>query len=239
MREVTQIRKEQLINLEQTINYKFKKLYILDRALTHSSYVNQEQMQTFEHNERLEFLGDSILSFIVSEFIYNRYKKKAEGKLTKIRAEIVCENSLFEHSKRIDLGKFLLLSKNEEQNGGRERVSILADAYEALIASIFLDGGIDSAKKFILEQFEYDIKNISKSSLNKDYKSRLQEVVQKDYNSKIEYKVINEEGPAHNRIFYMKVIINNKIEATGHGKSKKEAAQEAAKNALMLLGDIK
>lgn len=238
MKDITIVRKELLAKLEEKIGYTFKKKYILNRAVTHSSYANQIGLPYVEHNERLEFLGDSVLELIISEFIFKKYKNKPEGKLTKIRAEIVCESSLYEHSKHLGLGDYMLMGKGEEVTGGRKRVSILADAYEALIAAIYIDGGLENARKYILSEFLISIDKSVKDFIIKDYKSRLQENIQQNIDSNIKYEVVDEKGPAHDKTFYINVIIGGKIIGKGGGKSKKEAEQEAAKSALAFLGVV-
>jgi ribonuclease-3 len=236
MRSISKERKDKISELENKIGYRFNKKYLLNRAMTHSSYANQYMLPYIEHNERLEFLGDSVLSLVISEFIFKKYRNKPEGKLTKIRANIVCETSLYQRAKRLGLGEYLLVGRGEEITGGRERVSILADAYEALIAAIYIDGGLDSAKMFIIPEFTDDIENVVDREYFKDYKSRLQEYVQKDQNAVVKYEVVGEEGPAHNKVFYVNVNINGNYAGKGQGKSKKEAEQQAAKAAFESLG---
>lgn len=237
MEGINRERVELIAKLEESIGYSFKKKYLLNRALTHSSYANQWGLSYVEHNERLEFLGDSVLSLVVSEYIFKKYKNKPEGKLTKIRASIVCESSLYKQAKKLGLGGYLLIGKGEEVTGGRERMSILADAYEALIAAIYIDGGQRSAEKFILEELTESIEKMVAMAGASDYKSRLQENVQREQGMNIKYEIISESGPAHNRIFHARVSINNKEAGRGSGRSKKEAEQEAARSALAFLGD--
>ena len=215
---------------EQKINYEFKnKEYILE-ALTHSSYSNENKNYPF--NERLEFLGDSVLSIVISDYLFKKETKLPEGELTKIRANIVCEESLSEVSKNIHLGKYMLLGKGEEATGGRERISILADALEAVIAAIYLDGGIKCAREFILTNMEKIINDSIKGKIFRDYKTHLQEVLQSKGEVNIWYKLIDEKGPDHNKKFVMQVGIDSKILGFGEGKSKKEAEQVAARKAL-------
>ncbi|MFQ9288320.1 MAG: ribonuclease III [Intestinibacter bartlettii] len=215
---------------EQKINYEFKnKEYILE-ALTHSSYSNENKNYTF--NERLEFLGDSVLSIVISDYLFKKETKLPEGELTKIRANIVCEESLSEVSKNIHLGKYMLLGKGEEATGGRERISILADALEAVIAAIYLDGGIKCAREFILTNMEKIINDSIKGKIFRDYKTCLQEVLQSNGENNIWYKLIEEKGPDHNKRFVMEVGINDTVLGVGEGKSKKDAEQVAAKCAL-------
>ena len=215
---------------EQKINYEFKnKEYILE-ALTHSSYSNENKNYPF--NERLEFLGDSVLSIVISDYLFKKETKLPEGELTKIRANIVCEESLSEVSKNIHLGKYMLLGKGEEATGGRERISILADALEAVIAAIYLDGGIKCAREFILTNMEKIINDSIKGKIFRDYKTCLQEVLQSNGENNIWYKLIEEKGPDHNKRFVMEVGINDTGLGVGEGKSKKDAEQVAAKCAL-------
>ena len=215
---------------EQKINYEFKnKEYILE-ALTHSSYSNENKNYPF--NERLEFLGDSVLSIVISDYLFKKETKLPEGELTKIRANIVCEESLSEVSKNIHLGKYMLLGKGEEATGGRERISILADALEAVIAAIYLDGGIKCAREFILTNMEKIINDSIKGKIFRDYKTCLQEVLQSNGENNIWYKLIEEKGPDHNKRFVMEVGINDTVLGVGQGKSKKDAEQVAAKCAL-------
>ena len=215
---------------EQKINYEFKnKEYILE-ALTHSYYSNENKNYPF--NERLEFLGDSVLSIVISDYLFKKETKLPEGELTKIRANIVCEESLSEVSKNIHLGKYMLLGKGEEATGGRERISILADALEAVIAAIYLDGGIKCAREFILTNMEKIINDSIKGKIFRDYKTCLQEVLQSNGENNIWYKLIEEKGPDHNKRFVMEVGINDTVLGVGEGKSKKDAEQVAAKCAL-------
>ncbi len=217
---------------EEIINYKFKnKSYILE-ALTHSSYSNENK--NYKFNERLEFLGDSVLGIVISDYIFKKEKKLPEGELTKLRANIVCEESLSEVASEINLGEYLLLGKGEEATGGRERISILADALEAIIAAIYLDGGLDSSSKFIRTFMEDIIENSMEGKIFRDYKTYLQEVLQSRGEQNIWYKLVDEKGPDHNKRFVMEVGINDEVLGVGEGKSKKDAEQVAAKNALKL-----
>lgn len=215
---------------EEKINYKFNnKDYILE-ALTHSSYSNENKNCPF--NERLEFLGDSVLSIVISDYLFKKEKNLPEGELTKIRANIVCEESLSEISQNIHLGKYMLLGKGEEATGGRDRISILADALEAVIAAIYLDGGMEPARDFILKYMDKIINDSIKGKIFRDYKTCLQEVLQSNGENNIWYKLVDEKGPDHNKIFVMEVGINDTVLGRGEGKSKKDAEQVAAKCAL-------
>lgn len=221
---------DKIDKFENIIDYKFKnKEYILE-ALTHSSYSNENK--NYDFNERLEFLGDSVLSIVVSEYLFKNEKNLPEGELTKLRANIVCEESLNDVANEIKLGEYILLGKGEEATGGRHRISILADAFEAVIASIYLDGGIENAKTFILRYMENVICDSRKGKIFRDYKTHLQEILQGRGENNIWYKLIDEKGPDHNKRFVMQVGINDDVLGTGEGKSKKEAEQLAARVAL-------
>lgn len=224
---------ENLRKFEETIGYTFKDKELIRHALSHSSYANERKLPGGS-NERLEFLGDSVLSIVVSDYLYKNMNV-AEGELTKIRASLVCEKSLHIFAKQIDLGEFLLLGKGEENTGGRERPSILADAFEAVIAAIYLDGGMESAAKHILRFMPEDVLQ-EKKPVFSDFKTVLQEVVQKNPEEKVEYVLIGEEGPDHNKRFVVEVCLNSQVIGKGKGRSKKEAEQLAAKEALELMG---
>lgn len=229
---------KKLKELEKILNYRFKNKDILVRALTHSSYVNENKLEVTDSNERLEFLGDAILGLIVSEHLYKKYPHYPEGELTKLRAKIVCEQSLAYVAKKYSIGQYLLLGKGEEATGGRDRVSILADTVEAIIGAVYLDSSYEKVRKVLLSRFEKDIAQaVSKGILFVDYKTELQEKVQKNGSLKIEYNVEREEGPDHGKIFYMNVVIDDKKISVGKGTNKKEAEQNAAKKALDKLGD--
>lgn len=224
--------------LEKDLGYKFKNIELLKTAFTHSSYANENKMKITENNERLEFLGDAILNLIVSHYLYKKYQDYPEGELTKIRATVVCESSLAFAARKINLGKYLLIGKGEETTGGRERDSILADASEALTGAIYIDSDFDTTSKLLLKNFEEDIVYaVAKGALFIDYKTDLQEKFQRIKKSKIEYRVLKEVGPDHNKIFYMDVVVNDKTIGKGSGRNKKEAEQMAAKQALMIMGD--
>ncbi len=219
-----------MIDLQKALEYTFNDKTFLKTALTHSSYSNENNLNY--SNERLEFLGDSLLGFITAEHLYKNFGKEREGDLTKLRSLLVCENSLFEFSNTLSLGEHLLLGKGEELTGGRGRPSILADAFEALIAAIYLDGGIEAARIFVLRFIKLAVIDINTVD---DYKTILQEEIQKVKGSTIRYELIAESGPDHDKVFTMVVIINGKPAGEGSGKSKKEAEQQAAKAALSSL----
>ena len=219
---------------EQIIHYEFKNKKLLQEAISHSSYAN-ENKKNLNSNERLEFLGDSVLSIVVSQHIFEHFKHLPEGELTKIRASLVCEKALFVFAQQIDLGDYILLGKGEEHTGGRERPSILADAFEAVIAAIFLDGGLEAARKHILSFIPKDI-DIKKSVAFNDYKTMLQEIIQQNPEEKIEYVTKGQSGPDHDKAFVVQVCLNSNVIGNGTGRSKKAAEQMAAKEALELMG---
>lgn len=224
--------------LEESLSYTFKDKSLMRKALTHSSYANEHQMGITESNERLEFLGDTVLNLIVSQYLYKKYPNYPEGELTKIRAKVVCESSLAYAARKINLGDYLLLGKGEEATGGRNRESILADAAEAIVGAIYMDSDFQFTNKLLLEIFEEDIVDaVAKGDLFTDYKTELQERLQKKGRAKVEYVVNREEGPDHRKIFYMDVLVNGKVIGTGTGRNKKEAEQMAAKEAIFLLGE--
>ena len=235
---ISKARIELLEEIQRRSEYTFKDINILNRALTHSSYANEYKKHKIIYNERLEFLGDSILGLIVSEYIYKEYPNYPEGELTKLRSTVVCEPTLSFLAKNIDLGKYLLLGKGEEATGGRERVSIIADAFEALIGSIYLDGNMLEAKKFVLQHLEPAIKDaINGIELFIDYKTQLQEILQKKNSDKITYQVVKEEGPDHNKSFFTEVYSKEIVLGKGKGKSKKDAEQDAAKSAIIRMDE--
>lgn len=214
---------------EKNIGYEFKNKSLLKLALSHSSYANENRGGQ-NYNERLEFLGDAVLQLITSEKLYNENPTMPEGKMSKQRAALVCEDALAAYSKDISLGEFLLLGKGEEATGGRHRPSILADAFEAVIGAIFLDGGMESAKPFVL-----GFVDAAHLSLQ-DFKTHLQEIIQKNPGERLSYVVSDESGPDHDKNFTVQVLLNSNIIGTGDGKSKKQAEQAAAKEALALMG---
>lgn len=223
-----------LEEFEGKIRYYFNNKNLLIESLSHSSYAN-EKRKSRQSNERLEFLGDSVLSIVVSQYLFEHFTHLPEGELTKIRASLVCEKSLYGFAKQIDLGEHILLGKGEENTGGRERPSILADAFEAVIAAVFLDGGLEAARKHILRFIPKDIDNRKPVSFS-DHKTILQEIIQKNPEEKVEYKLVGQSGPDHNKAFKVQVRLNSNVIGTGIGRSKKEAEQMAAKEALELMG---
>ena len=215
--------------LEKNIGYHFRDKNLLKTAVTHSSFAN-ENRGGLAYNERLEFLGDAVLQLITSEKLFKENPDMPEGRMSKQRAALVCEDALAGYSKEIQLGDFMLLGKGEEATGGRNRPSILADAFEALIGAIFLDGGMDNAKRFVRRFLD-----AAHTSL-KDYKTLLQEIIQKNPGERLSYVVIGESGPDHDKVFNVEVHLNSNVIGKGTGKSKKQAEQAAAKEALALMG---
>ena len=217
-------------DLEAALGYKFQNITLLQNALTHSSYANERLHNSLLSNERLEFLGDSILGMVVAQYLYNQFPDRPEGDLTRMRADMVCETSLAAIANRLDLGKHLLLGHGEERFGGRSRASILADAMESVIAASFLDGGMDAARNFI-EKFilvEVPVKKMH----NADYKTALQELVQQKKNQTLSYALVGESGPDHDKRFEVEVSLNGRVIGVGSGSSKKRAEQMAAQSAL-------
>ncbi len=218
--------------LEQRIGYTFTGKELLENALSHSSYANEKWKNSLASNERLEFLGDSILGFVVAENLYHKHMDLPEGDLTRIRADLVCETNLARVANKIGLGEFLLLGHGEEQGGGRKRNSILADAVESIIAAAYLDGGFVAAagivSRLILEDAPKKLRNL-------DYKTVLQELVQRKKNQVLTYQLVEESGPDHDKIFYVQVALNDEPVGTGAGSSKKRAEQAAAESALECL----
>ena len=220
--------------LEENLRYEFKNKKLLINALTHSSYAN-EARDGVSSNERLEFLGDSVLSIVVSEYIYKEFNNLPEGELTKLRASLVCEKSLCQFSRELDLGKYLRLGKGEDKGGGRERDSILADAFEAVLAAMYLDGGFNMAKNHVMRFIKNELKHTD-DEVFKDYKTALQEIIQKNPEESVTYILTKESGPDHDKVFEVEVRLNSNTIGKGMGKNKKQAEQSAAKEALRLMG---
>ena len=222
-----------MTDLERRLGYRFRDRRYLENALTHSSYANERTGMT--SNERLEFLGDSVLGFCAARDICRLYPTMPEGEMTRLRAELVCEASLHAAAQTLGLGAYIRLGKNEECNGGRERVSILADAVEAIIAAIYLDGGMEPAEAFIEERILGDLE-AGRRPARTDYKTQLQELLQHEGGAAPRYVIIGESGPDHNKSFTARAELHDGAFADGVGRSKKEAEQAAAKAALALLG---
>ncbi len=225
--------------LEKRIKYIFDDISLLRTALTHSSYCNENRKKgALVSNERSEFLGDSVLSIITAEFLYNRFPDADEGFLTRTRAALVCEDSLAVFSNKLGLGDYMLFGKGEAvSNGGRHRKSTIADAFEAVIAAIYLDGGMPAAKKFVLPFIKEMLETVIKTG-TEDYKSRLQRIVQQTPEEVLTYTLVGEDGPPHDRTFSYEVYLNSNLLGKGKGRSKREAEQVAAREALILLGEL-
>lgn len=223
---------KKLRELEQKIGYTFRDFSLLERAMMHSSYTNEKHMEKYQCNERLEFLGDAVLELVSSEYLFRESPTVSEGELTKTRASMVCEPSLALCARDIGLGGYLLLGKGEEATGGRQRDSITSDALEALIGSIYLDGGFTNAKEFI---HRFVLTDLEDKKLFYDSKTILQEMVQASGNAEISYQLVKEEGPDHNKSFFVEVKIGERTFGQGEGRSKKTAEQQAAYQAILKL----
>ena len=220
-------------DLEEAIGYKFHNIALLQNALTHSSYANERWHNSLMSNERLEFLGDSILGMVVAEYLYTQFPNRPEGELTRMRADMVCEVSLAKVANTVGMGKHLLLGNGEEQGGGRSRASLLADAMESVIAAAYLDGGMEAAKGIISR---FILCNVPLTKLsNADYKTALQERIQQKKNQVLSYQLVGESGPDHDKQFVVEVSLNGEAVGRGTGSSKKRAEQDAAKNAMETL----
>ncbi len=217
---------------EEKLGYSFKDKSLLELALTHSSFANENKLK--KNNERFEFLGDSVLGFVTAEYLFTEFKNRPEGEMTKLRAAVVCEKSLFKFAEQIDLGKYILLGRGEDGTGGRNRPSVVSDAFEAIIAAIYIDGGMEAVKPYILRFIKDAVK---RETSFKDNKSLLQEEIQKVKGNTLAYEEVGEEGPDHDKTFVFRVKLNGEIIGEGKGKSKKEAEQNAAGNALCKLHD--
>ena len=218
--------------LEKRLDYSFRDPALLEEALNHSSYANEHRSAGIRSNERLEFLGDSVLGFVTAEFLFCQHPDAPEGDLTRIRAALVCEQSLYEVARRLDLGAYLKLGRGEEAGGGRERTSILADATEAVFAAVYLDGGIGAASALIHRLLLDAEKEEVLEERRRDYKTALQELVQRQADQVLSYHMVGEEGPDHDKTFLAEVLLNGQLIGQGRGHSKKEAEQNAAAAAL-------
>lgn len=235
MASINDVIRESIRAFEEKIGYEFKDKSYIQTALTHSSFANEHK--EFNYNERLEYLGDSVLGLVVSDYLFRARNDLPEGKLTRLRANVVCEESLSAVARKINLGDHLFLGKGEKASGGSDRDSILADATEAVIAAIYLDGGFDQAKDFILSNLRDTIAKNIDGNIFRDYKTILQEIIQGN-NGKISYKLVGESGPDHNKEFEMQVKCGQETIGIGKGKNKKEAEKEAARDALVKMGEL-
>lgn len=218
--------------LEEQLNYQFRNPELIREAMSHSSYANEHRAEHLSSNERLEFLGDSVLGFVAAEFLFAQHPDLPEGDLTRIRAALVCEQSLYEVAKKLNLGRYLKLGRGEETGGGRERTSILADATEAMFAAVYLDGGMEQASALIHRVLLEAEREEAVEERRRDYKTALQELVQRQSDQTLTYHLIGEQGPDHNKTFLSEVRLNGVPISSGEGHSKKEAEQAAARTAL-------
>lgn len=221
-----------LFEIQHNINYEFKNMELLYQAMAHSSYINDSKMNKLKSNERLEFLGDAVLELISSEFLFEKYPMKTEGELTKLRASLVSEYPLAQVARQLKLGDYIILSNGEERTGGRNRDSIISDAVEALLGAIYLDGGIEEAKRFV---YTFVLNDIEKKQLFFDSKTMLQELIQKYHLGTLSYELIREDGPDHDKIYEVNAMLDKKVIGTGSGRTKKQAQQQAAYEAIQKL----
>ena len=229
-------RKQQLAGFCASQNIQMHDLELLEMALTHTSYAHEaKQTPKPQHNERIEFLGDSVLSVIVSTYMYKNFPELAEGQLTKLRAHLVCEGSLYTFAKKLGLGELLLLGRGEELSGGRERPSILADAFESVLGAIYLDQGFAVAQSYLLNMMQEEIDYVCSHGIYTDYKTRLQEYLQQHGDVDISYQLLGSSGPEHNKIFTSEVLLEGRVIGEGQGRTKKDSEQHAAQQALAQL----
>jgi ribonuclease-3 len=228
-----------LSSLEHSIAHVFKKKSLLKEALTHKSYAHEKQKRQILFNERMEFLGDAVLELIVSEYLFSSYSEYTEADLSRIKAYAVQESTLAETAKSLDIGKYLCLGKGEEMTGGREKPSLLANAFEAILAAIYLDGGYKKAKSFVLRHLVNKMDQLAMNNFVFDFKTKLQEVAQSQFGVLPKYLTHKEEGPEHRKVFEVKVYVNDNLLGSGRGKTKKAAAQKAAEKGLKKIKETK
>jgi ribonuclease-3 len=229
-------RKEQLAELERALGYRFHRIELLNQALTHKSYVH-EQRELVQHNERLEYLGDAVLGLVISDYCYKRFTDLSEGELSKLRASLVNDGNLAGIARRLELGSYLLVGRGEELTGGRAKVSLLADTFEAVVAAIYLDSSLASVYPVVLQCFQEDLPTVLHTGY-RDYKSELQEYTQEKFGCVPTYHVIRERGPDHEKVFEVELAIRGRMQGSGSGRSKKEAEQEAARKLLEALNTV-
>jgi len=230
---LVEARKEQLVELERALSYRFHRIELLNQALTHKSYVH-EQREPVRHNERLEFLGDAVLGLVISDYCYGKFAGLAEGELSKLRASLVNDGNLARIARRLELGSYLLVGRGEELTGGRAKASLLADTFEAVLAAIYLDGSLGDVYQVILQCFQEDLNTVLHEGY-RDYKSELQEYTQEKFGCVPTYIVVRERGPDHEKVFEVELAIRRQFQGLGAGKSKKEAEQDAARKVLAAL----
>ncbi len=224
-------REKELLQLLKRWNINVKDIRLFNIALIHPTYAFEHRLEHLEHNQRLEFLGDAVVDLVIGEYLYKQYDNLPEGDLTKMRSAVVCEEALARAAHKMNLGRYLLLGKGELQSGGRKRASILADAFEALVGAVYLEAGLETARRFILQQLQDDIKELSPGKY-RDFKTRLQEFIQRRFDENVVYVLLDQKGPDHAKWFTVGVTFKNRLLAKGQGKNKKEAEQMAAKKAL-------
>lgn len=220
--------------LQQALGIRFRNAALLKQAFTHSSYVNEHRTETSQDNERLEYLGDAVLQLATADYLYAAYPKRPEGELTKLRAAIVCEPSLVRFAERLDFGAYLLLGRGEEQTGGRTRPALLADVFESFVGALYLDQGFDAAQAFLRQHMFAHVAEIGKQRIT-DYKSQLQEYLQQQGRGTLDYRIVGMRGPSHDREFVAEVHMDDRLLGSGAVRSKKEAEQQAAAQALAAL----
>lgn len=230
---------ENIQRLEAHIAYSFKKASLIEEALTHKSFAQEKSEKSYFFNERLEFLGDAVLGLVISEYLYRTYPHYTEAELSKIKAYAVQEATLAEAALKLDIGSYLRLGKGEEASGGRKKPSLLANAFESIIAAIYLDGGFKNTKEFVLINLEEKIKNLIEKDLIFDYKTSFQEMVQEKFGVLPQYRLKKEEGPEHMKTFHVEVCIKKIFYGTGKGRSKKEAEQKAAEEGMKKIKNVK
>ncbi len=231
---MTPERQEQLARLQESLQYRFRELWLLNKALTHKSYVN-ENTEPLKNNERFEFLGDAVLDLMVSDYLVRTFEDYPEGRLSKIRAAVVNETCLAKLARKLNLGDYLLLGKGEILSGGRDKNSLLANAYEALVGAVYRDSSLETTVRVLMPHLEQEILNVRENSLFQDFKSQLQEMTQVKMGCIPSYRVVREQGPDHDKIFEVEVVFLKQTRGNGKGKSKKEAEQAAARQALLSL----
>ncbi|MFH1825609.1 MAG: ribonuclease III [Candidatus Firestonebacteria bacterium] len=229
MSKISSLREEKLIEFQRNLNLNFKDLFLLNQSLIHTSYVNENKLSKLESNERLELLGDAVLNLVTTEYLYEKYQNYDEGDLTKIKSVLVSKPILAKESLRLNIGEYILLGKGEEILGGRKKESLLANVFESLIGAYYLDSGLGEVKKFIVQTF---LKNANTEEETSDFKTKLQEFVQGKYKKRPVYIVLNHSGPQHQKVFLVKVCFRGNVLGKGKGVNKKEAEQQAAKDAL-------
>ena len=234
---MTEKRRKELESLMEKLEISVTDYTEINSSLTHPSFVFEKDASRVEHNQRMEFLGDAVVGLVIAEYLYHRFPEKKEGELTKMRAAIVCEPALAESARQMHLGRYIQMGKGERLGGGEQRSSNLADAWEALVGALYLQLGVPGVRHFILTHLQKTIESVAQGNYG-DFKTRLQELIQKNPDAEIEYQIIEEKGPDHDKVFQAGLFINSELISKGEGKTKKEAEQLAAKEALLKFGEI-